>query len=80
VKITCRDVAEKLLLFKDGELPAKETAYLKEHLHLCEECLAFLGSYDEVVMVLGRLKPVEMPPGVLDRVKRALREGKPPDC
>ena len=79
MSVTCKEVAEKLLLFRDGELPAAETAHLREHLHLCPNCLTFLGNYEDVVRVVKRLKPVAMPPGTLDRIKEALRRGKR-DC
>ena len=76
MNMTCKHVAEKLLLFRDGDLPPAETSELREHLHLCPNCLTFLGNYEDVLKVLKRLGPVAMPPGALDRVKKALRRGK----
>ena len=62
VQVSCRDLAEKLLLFKEGDLGPDETAYLRQHLHLCPTCLDLLHSYDEVLEVLHRLQPVRPPP------------------
>ena len=69
----CRDVADKLLRFKDGELPPDETEHLRQHLHLCPSCLDLLKSYEEVVAVLRRLRPVHVPEGLLDRLKARLQ-------
>lgn len=68
----CRDVAEKLLLFRDGDLPESETQFLREHLHMCPPCADLFRSYEEAVEVLRRLDPVKMPDGLLDRLKRKL--------
>ena len=70
--VSCRDLAEKLLLFKDGDLGPEETEYLRQHIHLCPTCLDLLRSYDEVVEVLHRLKPVQTPPRHHVRVKQAI--------
>ena len=72
--VCCKDLAEKLLLFRDGDLPEAETEYLRQHLHMCPMCLDLLHSYDEVVDVLHRLKPVKTPPGLTERLKAKLME------
>ena len=72
--VTCKAVAEKLLLFRDGELDGEETEFLRQHLHFCPMCMDLLHSYDEVVDVLHRLKPVKMPEGLLDRLKKRMEE------
>ena len=38
-------------------------------------CMDLLHSYDEVVDILHRLKPAQMPDGLLDRLKRRMAEG-----
>lgn len=73
--VTCKDVAEKLLLFRDEDLGAEETEFLRQHLHLCPTCMDLLRSYEEVVDVLHRLQPAKMPAGLLDRLKRRMAEG-----
>ena len=73
--VTCKDVADKLLLFRDGDLDEGETAFLRQHLHLCPTCMDLLRSYEEVVEVLHRLQPAQMPEGLLDRLKRRMQEG-----
>ena len=69
----CREVAEKLLQFRDGELAEIEEPFIREHLQYCPSCLDLLNGYDEVCEVLHRLKPVGMPPGIMDRCKEKMR-------
>lgn len=71
----CRDIAEKLLLFRDGDLPDDQVEYLREHLQYCPPCLDLLNGYDEVMEVLCRLKPVNMPANLCDRMKAKLKDG-----
>lgn len=69
----CREVAEKLLLFRDGELPEEEEPFVREHLQYCPGCIELVGGYDEICEILRRLKPVNMPQGILDRCKERMR-------
>lgn len=78
--LSCRDVGDRLMLFRDGTLSPKETEWLRQHLHLCPNCISLLDSYDEVVRVLERLKPVDLPPGALDRIRQRLEEDGPSSC
>ena len=70
----CQKVAENLLLFRDGNLPEQEMQFLREHLQYCPPCLELLDGYEEVLNVLERLKPVNMPSGLMERMRRKLRE------
>jgi len=70
----CKQVAENLLRYKDGDLPEVEMKFLREHLQYCPGCLDLLDGYQEVLEVLDRLKPVNMPPGLMDRMRRKLKE------
>ncbi len=73
MEITCKDLAEKLLLFRDGDLCEAETEFLRQHLRYCPHCMDLLKSYDEVVDVLHRLQPVEVPPDLLERLKKRMQ-------
>ena len=73
--VTCKAVAESLLLFRDGDLDDEQTDFLRQHLHLCPMCMDLLRSYEEVVDVLHRLEPTQMPAGLLDRLKKRMVEG-----
>jgi len=68
----CREVAEKLLLFRDGELPEEEEPFIREHLQYCPSCLDLMSGYDEVCKVLERLRPVNMPAGIMERCRKRM--------
>jgi len=70
----CPDIAEKLLQFRDGTLPEEEMQHLRQHLHYCPTCLCLLNGYDEVVDVLERLRPVNMPADLFERMKNCVEE------
>lgn len=72
---TCKQLAEYLLLFRDGELDPERTEQLRQHLHLCPPCMDLLHSYDEVVDILHELRPEQLPDGLLERLKRRMQEG-----
>ena len=72
---TCKELAEYLLLFRDGDLDPERTEKLRQHLHLCPPCMDLLHSYDEVVDLLHELKPERVPEGLLDRLKKRMGEG-----
>jgi hypothetical protein len=71
--ISCKEVAEQLLRFRDGTLPETEMEGLRTHLHMCPPCLDLFEGYDDLVQVLERLRPVNMPPDFLARMKKCLQ-------
>ena len=75
--MNCKEVTEKLLLFRDGQLPSSEVEVLRKHLHMCPPCIHLFEGYDEVVAVLERLRPVNLPTDFLARMKAQLKSG---DC
>jgi hypothetical protein len=73
MEITCKDLAEKLLLFQDGDLCEVETDFLRQHLRYCPHCMDLLKSYEEVVDILHRLKPVDVPADLLVRLHKRMQ-------
>ena len=57
--MNCRKVTEKLMAFRDGELPEDEIQILREHLHMCPPCIDLFDGYEEVVEVLKPPPPGE---------------------
>ena len=47
--MTCRDVADYLMHYLDGELPEAERSVFDEHLGECPDCVAYLATYREAV-------------------------------
>ena len=52
-ELTCREFAEFLMAYEDGELSAAERARFDAHLAECPDCVAYLRSYRATV-ALGR--------------------------
>ena len=52
-ELTCREFANFLMAYDDGELAAAERARFDAHLAECPDCVAYLGSYRTTV-ALGR--------------------------
>jgi hypothetical protein len=62
--MTCRELAEKVMAYRDGELPLMGRLSLQFHAAICPCCRALLGSYDLTVELAGELGSVEVPPAV----------------
>ena len=51
--MTCREVADFLMEYLDGELPPAALAEFERHLECCENCRNYLAHY-EAATALGR--------------------------
>lgn len=49
--MTCRDVIEFLGEYIEGALPESERALFEEHLSLCRDCVAYLNTYRQTVLL-----------------------------
>ncbi|MBW2282429.1 MAG: zf-HC2 domain-containing protein [Deltaproteobacteria bacterium] len=47
--MTCQELADFLLRYLDGELPAPQGESFAEHLALCPPCKAYLTTYQKTV-------------------------------
>lgn len=82
--MTCRELAEFLMAYLDGELPDAQRAVFEQHLAGCPECRLYLDSY-RTTIALGRdaLQTPEAdraapPPADLVTAILASRRGEPP--
>ncbi|MBI2807251.1 MAG: zf-HC2 domain-containing protein [Planctomycetes bacterium] len=44
--MTCKEVADFLMDYSNGELSQTERAIFEEHLGICPECVAYVQSYE----------------------------------
>lgn len=51
--MTCREVADFLMAYLDGELPPPALAEFDQHLHRCENCRHYLARY-KAATALGK--------------------------
>ena len=75
-ELTCRDVAEFLLAYTEGELATDTRKAFDAHLSQCSSCVRYVEHYRRTVAMaqaVGRtVAGVDAPPGVL----RAIREAR----
>ena len=76
--LTCRELIEFLADYVDGTLSAGQVAAFDQHLKLCRDCRAYLGSYRTTIKLsrsaLGESQRREgMPPALIEAIKAARR-------
>lgn len=49
--MTCRELADFLMAYLDGELPARQHQVFEEHTGLCPPCKNYLDTYKETVQL-----------------------------
>jgi len=52
--MNCREFADFLIDYLDGNLPAEEATAFEQHLRLCPPCIHYLESYKSCVQVTKR--------------------------
>ena len=80
--MTCREFAEFITEFLDGELPSAERRAFEDHLARCRNCARYLEGYRQTV-ALGRQAfadpdgslPADVPDELADAIRRARRSG-----
>lgn len=78
---TCRDVAETLALYLDGELAAPVRAAVDRHLGECPDCVRYVRSYRQTIELAaaafgGASANVgeAMPQRLVEAIRKALNE------
>ena len=47
--MTCQEIADFLLDYTNGDLPATQRAIFEEHLGICPECVNYVQSYETTI-------------------------------
>ena len=66
--LSCRDLAERLSAYADGELDADMVRAIEMHLGACHPCTNFFRGFDSVVQAAKLRRPVQVPEGMADRI------------
>lgn len=75
VEISCNEIEELYGEYRDGELSRYKTQAIKEHITQCEDCQAFVDTYELVIAVAKTLQaPPRLPDGFRERLRRGLNE------
>lgn len=77
--MTCREAIGALGDYLEAILTPPAAARLEAHLRDCEECRAYLATYERTRGLTARLGRVEMPEALRERLRRFLLERLGPD-
>ena len=72
--ITCQQVAALLVDYIAGALKIETALTLQQHLRDCQECVAFLHTYQATIRAPRALRDADIPPALQYRVLSFLRE------
>jgi len=72
--MTCRELAEILLDYLDGELDQEYCATIRSHLEVCQHCVHFVQTYQMTIEVSRRLPAAPLPAELLERLQRAIAD------
>ncbi|MCO5295737.1 MAG: zf-HC2 domain-containing protein [Fimbriimonadaceae bacterium] len=72
---TCKEAFARLEGYLDRELSPDELAQVRKHLELCEVC-AKVFAFEAALLatIKTRIRGLNAPPGLRDRVRNALRQ------
>jgi hypothetical protein len=71
--MTCRECAELLLEFLNGELDGDLCERLQRHLEACPPCVTFVETYRITIAMTRKLPCGELPPDVAERLWAAMQ-------
>jgi anti-sigma factor RsiW len=73
--MTCKELAELLMAFCDGELPKEHCERICQHISECPPCLYLMESYKLTVRICRELPATSPPAHLLDKLRAAAQEG-----
>jgi hypothetical protein len=72
--MNCRELAELLIDYVQGELEPGLCEHISHHLTVCPLCEAFVSTYRITIQLTRRLPAAPMPPELAARLEEAMRE------
>ncbi len=79
--LTCREFADFIMAYLDGDLPEAQREAFQEHIGICPPCVHYLDSYKETIR-LGCLcrdgegpPPEDAPEALVEAILAARRKG-----
>jgi anti-sigma factor RsiW len=72
--MTCRQCAELLLEFLEGELESELAEHLRQHLEDCPPCLTYVETYRLTITLTRKLPCSELPADVAQRLWEAMQQ------
>jgi anti-sigma factor RsiW len=74
MRVTCREVAELLIDFIDGELPEMKRLTLQQHICACPPCMFYLETYQTTIEVTHTLPDEPLPPEFEARLRAVMEK------
>lgn len=71
--VQCREIVDLLADYLDGTLPPDTARALETHLEGCSPCIAFVNTYRGTINAARKIREVEFPPELRDRLLSFLR-------
>ena len=75
--MTCRDFADFLLDYVEGELPGDTRRRFDEHMAICPDCVQYLQHYTETIKAGGWPWPTTCRTTFPDELVSAILEARP---
>ena len=70
--MTCRDAAEFLVDYIDGDLPPLVHRQFEEHLMECPDCVAYLRAYRDTIRLTAAAGDEDLMPAMPEELVRAI--------
>lgn len=78
--ITCKEIAELLMAYCDGDLPKEYCDLICQHIRLCGPCNNYVESYQITVRLTRTLPMTAVPEHLMDRLRQALKDEQEGTC
>ena len=70
--MTCKQIAELLLDYCEGELCAESCELICQHIKICRHCNNYVSTYQITMKICRGLPKADMPQHLLDRLREEL--------
>jgi predicted anti-sigma-YlaC factor YlaD len=72
--MTCKEIAELLMAYCDGELAKEYADLICHHIRLCGPCKNFLDSYQVTIRLSRQLPMTEIPQHLVEKIKAMMEK------
>jgi anti-sigma factor RsiW len=72
--MTCRECAELLLEYLEGELDADVCERIRQHLEFCPPCVTYVETYQVTIKITKQMTCAPLPADVEERLRAALQK------
>ena len=76
--LSCAEVVDLVTDYLEGRLPPEERRRFDEHVTGCDGCVAYLEQMRATIATSGRLRAVDLPPELEERLLRSFRDRRSP--